>query len=116
MEKYSVIVTHENQDGILVIGLPERFDTNSAPDVEADLKILMNSSFQNMLFDCSHMVYIASAGIRVLLITTKTLMKSGKKVAFCSLRPNVRQVFEIGGFTRIFSIYDSQNTALKSMK
>lgn len=108
-------VNYADIDGILVVWLPGRFDSNSAPEVEDDLKILMQSPFQHMVFDCSGTGYISSAGIRVLLSTTKTLIKSGKKVAFCSLTPHVQQVFDIGGFTKIFSIFDSQDTALKNL-
>lgn len=111
-----MVINHSYSDGILIIVLPKKLDTNSAPDVEADLNDLMKSSFQKMLFECSGMEYISSVGIRVLLIISKALMKSGKTVAFCSLTPNIRQVFEIGGFTRIFSIFDSQDTALKGLK
>ena len=111
-----MVINHSYIDGILVILLPLKLDTDSVPDIEADLKILMKSSFQNMLFDCSGMGYISSAGIKMLLSISKILMKSGKRVAFCSLKSNVRQIFDIGGFNKIFSIFDSQDAALKSLK
>ena len=101
---------------ILVIHLPTRFDTNFAQEAESDLKTLLPSSGNYVLFDCQEMEYISSAGIRVLLSATKNLMKSGKKVAFCSVHSYAKEVFEMGGFLRIFTIYDSQDIALKMMK
>ena len=111
-----MVINHSYRDGILMIVLPKKLDTDSAPVLEVDLKSMMQTSFQNMLFDCSGMDYISSAGIRVLLSTSKTLIKSGKKVAFCCLKPNISQVFEIGGFTKIFPIFNSQDSALKGLK
>lgn len=111
-----MVLNHSNIGTILIIQLPARLDTGNAPEAEADLKTLIESSFQSLLFDCSDMSYISSSGIRVILSITKGLMKSGKKVAYCNLKPGVRQVFEIGGFTRIFSIYDSQDAAVKKLE
>ena len=110
-----ILHTSTNYD-ILMIHLPSRLDSNSAQDAESDLKTLLPPSGSYVLFDCLEMGYISSAGIRVLLSATKSLMKSGKKVAFCSVHSHVKEVFEMGGFTRIFTIYDSQDTAVKRMK
>lgn len=110
-----MVINHSYHDNTLIIALPKKLDTDSAPVLEVDLKEAMKNSFQNLLFDCSGMDYISSAGIRVLLSTSKELLKSGKKVGFCCLTPNVRQIFEIGGFTKIFRVFNSRDSALKGM-
>ena len=97
----------------LIIWLPKRLDSGSAQDTESELKNLMTLSYESLIFHCSEMEYISSAGIRVILTATKTCMKARKKVAFCMVRPNVRQIFEIGGFTRIFTIYGTLDDTLK---
>lgn len=101
---------------IATIRLPSRLDTNTAPDAERDLTRFIAYTQENVLFDCSEMTYISSIGIRVLLICTKNLMKSGRKVSFCCLTAHVREVFTIGGFTKIFAIFDSPEKALESLK
>ncbi len=76
----------------------------------------MNNSGEHVLFDCSEMEYIASAGLRVILGFARTVTKNGGKIAFCSLSPHVNQVFGMAGFTKIFIVYPSRNDALKAMK
>jgi len=99
-----------------VITPGKRFDSVTAPDIEAELKTLMQTCPKSVIFDFSRTEYIASAGLRVLLSTTRTIMKAGGKVALASLSPPVRQVFEIGGFTQIFTIFSSLDEALAHMQ
>jgi anti-anti-sigma factor len=99
-----------------VITLTRRFDSESAPVTEIELKKILEQHPESVLFDFTHTEYIASAGLRVLLSTTRTVMKAGGKVALSSLTPQVRQVFEIAGFTKIFSIYGTRDEALRSLQ
>jgi anti-sigma B factor antagonist len=103
-------------NGTTVIMLTRRFDSESAPAIENELKKIAGEHPESVLFDFSHTGYIASAGLRVLLSTTRTLMKAGGAVALSSLAPQVRQVFEIAGFTKIFSIYDTREEALRHLQ
>ncbi|MEI7857884.1 MAG: STAS domain-containing protein [Methanomicrobiales archaeon] len=102
--------------GIIVITLTRRFDSESAPGIENELKTIVGEHPKAVLFDCSQTEYIASAGLRVLLSTTRTFMKAGSTVALSSLSPQVRQVFEIAGFTKIFTIYASRDEAFLHLK
>ncbi len=99
-----------------VITLTKRFDSESAPVIENELKKILEQHPESMLFDFTQTEYIASAGLRVLLSTTRTVMKTGGKVALSSLAPQVRQVFEIAGFTKIFSIYGTRDEALLALQ
>ena len=102
-------------NGTITISLVRRFDSDSAPVIEIELKKIVEQRPESVLFDFSNTEYIASAGLRVLLSTTRMLMKAGSKVALSSLSPQVRQVFEIAGFTKIFSIYGSRDEALQNL-
>ncbi|MDO9550529.1 MAG: STAS domain-containing protein [Methanoregula sp.] len=99
-----------------VITLTRRFDSESAPVIEIELKKILEQHPESVLFDFTLTEYIASAGLRVLLSTTRTVMKAGGKVALSSLTPQVRQVFEIAGFTKIFSIYGTRDEAIRSLQ
>ena len=103
-------------NGTVVITLVKRFDSDSAPAIEIEFKKMVEQRPESVLFDFSNTEYIASAGLRVLLSTTRMLMKAGSKVALSSLSPQVRQVFEIAGFTKIFSIYGSRDDALQNLQ
>ncbi|MEI7591009.1 MAG: STAS domain-containing protein [Deltaproteobacteria bacterium] len=103
-------------NGTTTITLARRFDSDSAPAIETELKKIIEQRPESVLFDFSKTEYIASAGLRVLLSTTRMLMKAGSKVVLSSLSSQVRQVFEIAGFTKIFTIYGSRDEALQNLQ
>jgi anti-anti-sigma factor len=100
----------------IIVSIVKRFDTVTAPEIETELKPVLQDNPKSVLFDLSRTEYIASAGLRVLLSSTRTIRKYGGVVALSSLSPQVRQVFEIGGFTQIFTIYGSRDEALAHMQ
>jgi anti-anti-sigma factor len=101
---------------ISIVMIPHRFDANTAPGLESDFRLILTSLPKKMIVDFSKTDYIASAGLRVLLMITRDLMKSGGKVALVELRPTVHKVFEMAGFTSIFTIYMTREEAIQKMK
>jgi anti-anti-sigma factor len=110
-----MILDISTMNGITIITLARRFDTDTAPAIEDELKKITEQCPERVLFDFSKTEYIASAGLRVLLTTTRSILKNGGTVALSSLSPTVRQVFEIAGFTKIFSIFGSREEALHNL-
>ncbi len=102
-------------NGITVVTLARRFDTDTAPGIEAALKELMEKGEKKIVCDFSSVEYINSTGLRVLLSAVKTMVKSNGVLAMCSLRPPVKNVFEIAGFTKIFRIFGSCEEALQAL-
>jgi len=100
---------------IIIVMIPERLDATSAPGVESDLKAILAGSPKKMILDFSKTEYIASAGLKVLLVITRDLLKSGGKVMLVSLRPAVHRVFEMAGFTSIFTIGASREEAVQKL-
>jgi len=104
------------EQDVASILLPGRFDATNAPEIESRLKAVAEKSPKILIFDFSGTTYIASAGLRVLLVISRMIMKSGGKVALCSLSPGVMEVFTMAGFTRIFAIYPTKNEAISSFR
>ena len=103
-------------NGTTAIVLVRCFDSENAPVIENELKTIIGGRPTSVIFDFFRTEYIASAGLRVLLSTTRTIMKAGGKVALSSLSPQVKQVFEIAGFTKIFSIFGTRDKALANLQ
>ncbi len=100
----------------VVVMMPKRMDAENAPVVEQDLKALARWNSPVVIFDFSKTEYIASAGLKVLLVITRSLMKGGSKTALVSMQPSVLRVFEMAGFTQIFSICPSREEAVKHFR
>lgn len=100
---------------ITVVLVPQRLDSVSAPGMESDLRAILAGSSMKIILDFSNTEYVASAGLRLLLVITKDLLKAGGKVILAGIRPVVLKVFEMAGFTSIFTICTSRDEAIHSM-
>jgi len=97
-------ITREQDGGVEIFRLDGRFDAHSASDVEKALQEAIDSNCQKLLLDMEKTEYISSAGLRVLLALAKKLKNLQGTARLCSLQPQVKEVFDIAGFTQIFEI------------
>lgn len=89
-----------------------RLDTATASDLELALGDLERAGARHFVIDLAGISYVSSAGLRVLLMLAKRLEGSGS-LRLAGLNPQVRQVFDVAGFTRLFAIYDDRDAALR---
>jgi anti-anti-sigma factor len=101
---------------VTIVFMVPRFDAYTANDIETELRELIVKGAKKLVCDFSQTDYVASAGLRVLLSTAKNLQKSGGQICIVSMKPFVREVFEISGFNQIFKIYASSKEALQTLK
>ena len=85
-------------NGVLTVALDGRLDTTTAPELE---KFLAENSADALILDCKKLVYISSAGLRVLLASQKKMKDAMKLTGVCEL---VMEVFEMTGFADILVI------------
>jgi anti-sigma B factor antagonist len=86
----------------LTIKLEGRLDTNTAPDLDEELKKDL-PNVKELVLDFKELVYISSAGLRVVLSTQKTMNKQGKMVIE-NVNDLIMEVFEATGFIDILTI------------
>jgi anti-sigma B factor antagonist len=85
------------------IKLVGRLDTLTSPELEGPLKDSCEQ-WQNTVVDCEKLDYVSSAGLRVLLTGQKAAGNSKHSLILINVSDNVREVFDITGFSRILSI------------
>ena len=107
-------VNLSRQGEVEVVALNGRFDAQSASDADKALAGLLDGTSRNILIDMEGVEYISSAGLRVLLASAKKSGATGGKLVLSGLRPYVREVFEVAGFSTIFNIQPDQAAALAS--
>ncbi len=84
----------------LTVAMDGRLDTNTAPELESFLN--QNCAGAEMLvLYCEKLVYVSSAGLRVLLANQKKMKGAMKLINVCEL---VMEVFEMTGFADILDI------------
>ena len=84
----------------MTVLLDGRLDTNTAPELERFL-CENYSGVSSLIFDCNELVYVSSAGLRVLLTAHKRMNGAMKLINVNEL---VMEVFEMTGFADIWVI------------
>ena len=65
-----------------------------------------------VIIDCTALDYVSSAGLRIFLLAARASQRAGISFALCALKPAVREVFDLSGFSRIIAVYPDRPTAL----
>ena len=108
-------LTTERSGQTLIISAKGRIDGANATEVQGVLSGAFEPGIKLMLLDLGGLTYISSAGLRVIMLTARTLDRSGAKFAVGSPAGPIREVFQISGFDQIIPIFDSQAEAIESL-
>jgi len=103
-------------NNIPIIKVSGRIDASTSRDLETALNELIDQNKAQIVLDLGSVEYISSVGLRVMLAALKKVKPKKGDVKLVSLQPFVREVFEITGFTKLFSIYTNQGDALNGIK
>ena len=93
------IIKNENE---IIIKVEGRLDTNTAPSLEKAINENTEVN-NNLVLDLNKLVYISSAGLRVLLSAQKKMNKNGS-MKVKNVSEDVMAVFEMTGFADILVI------------
>ena len=93
-------ILFNKNENVLNITLDGRLDTLTAPEFEDSLKSKL-SGVKSVVIDCEKLVYISSAGLRVLLSLNKKFKNS---LTLVKVQELVMEVLEVTGFTDILNI------------
>lgn len=107
----------DNQvEGQTVVSLSGRIDSTAAVEFEEKLIEKIDAGTQTMIVDFQKVQFISSAGLRVLLLAAKKVKPYGGKILLCNMSKDVREVFDISGFSSIFEIHETVDDAVKAVK
>ena len=96
-------VTINSEDGKILVKVEGRIDTTTAAAFQKDLEPLFEGDATHIDFDCSGLDYTSSQGLRVLMLQ-KSIKARGGRLVLRNMQPQVREVFDITGFSSIIEI------------
>jgi anti-sigma B factor antagonist/stage II sporulation protein AA (anti-sigma F factor antagonist) len=70
---------------------------------------------QPLVLDLGAVDYIASVGLRVLMLASRQVRTQGGTIAVAALAPLVREIFEISKFTLVFPCFTTVADALADL-
>ncbi len=108
-------ITEQQLDGAWLVAASGRIDSNSAGALEAVLPDRVQQHAATVM-DLGNVAYVSSAGLRVFLKGVKAAKATGHKLVLTGLSPAVYEVFDISGFTAIFTIAADIDAGLAAIR
>ena len=97
-----MLINKEANGEELKISIEGRLDTTTAPQLEAEVVNGLNG-VKNLTIDMAKLVYVSSAGLRVLLKAQKIMNKQGSMI-IKNVSPEIKEIFEVTGFDELLTI------------
>ena len=95
-------ITKTQDHNALTLFLECRLDTTKSPQLETELSASLDG-VTHLTLDMAKLVYLSSAGLRVILAAQKRMNKQGKMVVR-HVNDTIMEVFEVTGFVDILTI------------
>ena len=104
IENHIMTIDIQELDGKIITTLSGELDTNEAEEVETALRPLLEREGMEIIIDCTHLEYIASSGLRILLSILKKARNSGSRVVLKNVNDVVHDVLDMTGLVNIFEL------------
>lgn len=102
------------QEHVTIVAVTGSIDALTADALVTALLAEVSAGRTRLVAHFGAVEYTSSAGLRVLLSTLKEARQRGGDLRIASIRPNVRQVLELSGFTSILKCFADVDGAVGS--
>ena len=92
------------EGGITHFVLEGRFDIAGAQEVDLRFSVLAGSA-KALVVDLTKVSFLASIGVRTLMLSAKKMIRRGAAMAVCGADENVEKVLRSTGFDEIVDLY-----------
>ena len=96
----------------LVLAPVGRIETVGASEFQRYIDEEIESTDERVILDMAGVPAVSSAALRGVLLAARQTEGRGLTLIICSLAEPVRDVFEMVGFDRLFTVTDSRDAAL----
>ena len=97
-----MIITKNKTNETLEFSVEGKLDTTTAPQLEVELNTLP-ADVATLIFNFEKLIYISSAGLRVLLKFYKKMNTQGH-MKLINVNENIMEVLEMTGFTDFLTV------------
>lgn len=111
----SLTIHHEQRGEARIIRAEGRVDSSNASELEAATLGAIGEGGGALVFDLSELVYMSSAGLRVLLVALKACKAGGRPVGLAAVQENVGKVLDMSGFGAMFTLGDDVDRTLAAL-
>jgi anti-sigma B factor antagonist len=98
-----MIITKTENGTALTLALEGRLDTLTAKNLEAENKASLLGK-TDVTYDFDKLVYVSSAGLRVILLAYKAITAGGGTLKLIHVNDSIREVFELTGLMDFLNV------------
>lgn len=109
-------VREQNIDGLLIIFLQGRLDRTSAPALEHQLMMHIESGQRAVLVDCTDLRLVSADGLGALWGACGALRRSNGRMAICNLVPPLAELMRIAGLLRYLPLHPNKAEAVQTLR
>src|SRR5688572_24300065 len=106
----------ERQNEIVIIRSAGRLDATTSHEVFERCSKIIAASARSLTLNCTDLAFLSSSGLRTLLLVAKQLQVRGGRAAIFGEQDVVREVFDLSGFSALFSFSPSEADALAQLR
>lgn len=103
-------IQREERPNGTIFHISGRLDAQNSPVVEEHVHREIGQSPDKLVFDMSEVDFLSSAGLRILLASSKKL--GSGRVAIYGMSPRVMETIRMAGFDKVLDIVSSADEAL----
>jgi len=108
-------IAESRRGDIVILKLGGRLDSGTSNEFQERLLALIDGGEKRLVIDLARIDYVSSAGLRAFLVGAKRLKGAGGKIALCSLKSNIKEVFDLSGFSSLFPAFPSVEGAVSNV-
>jgi anti-sigma B factor antagonist len=114
MKNFSI--NHRKVEELNVLELDGELDAHTAPQLEDQLKKLIDENQYRIIVNCDELDYIASAGLGVFMAYIEDIRSLGGDIKLTNMNEKVYNVFDLLGFPALYDILESEQQAVKQFQ
>jgi anti-anti-sigma factor len=107
-------ITTQTNGPEVFIQVEGRIDTTNYNEFESTVNEVLKDGTKQIYLDCTGLNYISSSGLRIFLTIQKKMMTTGGKLKLYGMQPAIKEIFDISGFSSIFTIFTDKEAALQA--
>ena len=108
-------ITLNQIDTCDIVTIRGRIDSYTAPDLSDKLREITGQQRYKIIMDIGDVIFISSAGLRVLIDAQKTCKKEEKgEVILVNTPSRVYDTLELAGFVPLFKFYNDVSSAINT--
>lgn len=105
----------KKKDPAVIVSIHGHFNAGAAPEFERIFSQHLDAGERRFVLNLSELTFINSAGLCSILATAKKIRERDGNMVVCALQGEALKIFEISGFSALFSLYPTEAAALKQV-